>query len=108
MGRVVVRAGVGPHFLDSCALLRRCGFGLGFRAGIRAAAETNARGLATSFQSNPARQVKLDRDVFGVSGEIGIGRENLQAVPGRDGADQQVRPGTLQAPLAEAIIRIFL
>jgi hypothetical protein len=28
-------------------------------------------------QSNPARQVKLDRDVPGESGEIGIGRENL-------------------------------
>ena len=41
--------------------------------------------------------MKLDRDVPGVSGEIAIGRENLQAVPDRDGADEQVRPGTLQA-----------
>ena len=46
-----------------------------------------------SSQSNPARQVKFDRDVPGVSGEIGIGRENLQAVPDCDGADEQVRPG---------------
>ena len=48
--------------------------------------------------------MKLDRDVPGVSGEIGIGRENLQAVPDRDGADEQVRPGTLQASLTKAII----
>jgi hypothetical protein len=71
---------------------------------VRAAPEPKARCLAGSSQSNPARQVKLDRDVFGVSGEVCIGRENLQAVPGRDGAYQQVRPGTLQASLAKAII----
>ena len=48
--------------------------------------------------------MKLDRNVPGVSGEIGIGRENLQAVTDRDGADEQVRPGTLQASLTKAII----
>jgi hypothetical protein len=46
--------------------------------------------------------VKPDRDVPGVSGEIGIGRENLQAVPDCDGADEQVRPGTLQSSLTKA------
>jgi hypothetical protein len=57
-----------------------------------------------SFQNKSARQVKLERDVLGVGGEIGIGCENLQAVPDRNGADQQVRPRALLASLPQTVI----